>query len=73
MIAPDVTIGPGSVILPGAVVVSGARIGQGCILNTACAFDHEGEMADWSSLGPGRSSAGECASGCVPRWASVRG
>ncbi len=53
VIAPDVTIGPGSVILPGAVVVSGARIGQGCILNTACAFDHEGEMADWSSLGPG--------------------
>lgn len=53
VIAPDVTIGLGSVILPGAVVVSGARIGQGCILNTGCTFDHEGEMADWSSLGPG--------------------
>lgn len=53
VIAPDVTIGLGTVILPGTVVVSGARIGQGCILNTACTFDHEGEMADWSSLGPG--------------------
>lgn len=51
--APDIEIGPGSVVLPGAVVVSGGRIGRGCILNTACVLDHEGQMADWSSLGPG--------------------
>lgn len=53
LIAPDVLVGPGSVILPGAVVVSGGRIGQGCLLNTGSILDHEGEMADWSSLGPG--------------------
>lgn len=58
VVAPDVEVGPGSTILPGAVVVSGSRIGQGCLINTGASLDHDGEMADWSSLAPGAVTGG---------------
>lgn len=58
VLAPDVVVGEGTVIMPGAVVVSGCRIGQGCLLNTSSSLDHDGEMADWSSLAPGAVTGG---------------
>lgn len=58
VLAPDVVVGEGTVIMPGTVVVSGCRIGRGCLLNTSSVLDHDGEMADWSSLAPGAVTGG---------------
>ena len=58
VIASDVVIGEGSVVMPGAVAVSGSSIGRGCILNTQSSLDHDSEMLDWSSLGPGAVTGG---------------
>lgn len=58
MVAPDVAVGAGTLILPGALIISGARLGQGCLVNTGASLDHDGEMADWSSLAPGVVTGG---------------
>ncbi|MFZ1575530.1 MAG: acetyltransferase [Chromatiaceae bacterium] len=58
VVAGDVEVGEGTVMMPGAVAVSGARIGRGCILNTNSSLDHDGILADWSSLAPGVATGG---------------
>jgi sugar O-acyltransferase (sialic acid O-acetyltransferase NeuD family) len=59
-IARGVSIGPGTVIMAGAVVNSNASIGSHCILNTLSSLDHDSRMDDFSSLGPGAHTGGNC-------------
>jgi sugar O-acyltransferase (sialic acid O-acetyltransferase NeuD family) len=55
-----VQIGQGSVVLAGACISSGARLGSACLINTQAALDHDSVMEDFSSLGPGARTGGEC-------------
>ena len=57
-VARDVILGAGSVVMAGAVVNPGSEVGEFCIVNTRASLDHECVMGDYSSLGPGRWSAG---------------
>lgn len=59
-IARGVSIGPGTVIMAGAVVNANASIGSHCILNTLSSLDHDSRMDDFSSLGPGAHTGGNC-------------
>lgn len=59
-IARGVSIGPGTVIMAGAVVNPNASIGSHCILNTLSSLDHDSRMDDFSSLGPGAHTGGNC-------------
>lgn len=54
----DVVIGEGTVVMAGVVVNSGARIGAGCILNTNSSIDHDCNLEDFSSAGPGVTIGG---------------
>jgi sugar O-acyltransferase (sialic acid O-acetyltransferase NeuD family) len=57
-IARDVVIGAGTVAMAGVVLNTGARIGAGCILNTSSTVDHDCDLGDFSSLGPGVTIGG---------------
>ncbi len=57
-IARTAKVGDGSVVMANAVINSGAQVGQFCIVNTAASLDHDGEMADYSSLAPGVHTGG---------------
>lgn len=52
-------IGEGTIIMPNAVVGAQCDIGQFCVLNTMSSIDHDGVMADFSSLAPGAILAGQ--------------
>jgi sugar O-acyltransferase (sialic acid O-acetyltransferase NeuD family) len=52
-VAAGVELGAGSVVCAGAVVGPGSRIGEHTILNTNSSLDHDSELADFASLGPG--------------------
>ena len=54
----DVSIGKGTVIMARAVVNSNSRIHQHCIINTGSILEHDGELADYSSLAPRVSTGG---------------
>ncbi|MBI4874088.1 MAG: acetyltransferase [Acidobacteria bacterium] len=57
-IARDAVLGPGTVVMAGAVVNPGCRVGEFCIVNTRASLDHDCEMDDYSSLGPGAVTGG---------------
>lgn len=59
-IARDTVIGPGTVVMAGAVINACSRIGRHCIINTNACVDHDCELADCVSLGPGVITGGEC-------------
>ncbi|HWE99552.1 MAG TPA: hypothetical protein VG248_07125 [Caulobacteraceae bacterium] len=42
----------------GVIVQSDARVGRFCVLNTACTIDHDNEIGDFVSVGPGAHTAG---------------
>jgi len=54
------TIGAGTVVMAGAVINPCCTIGSGCIVNTNASLDHDGVMADFSSLAPGVVTGGNC-------------
>nr|WP_240464601.1 acetyltransferase [Burkholderia cenocepacia] len=54
------TIGAGTVVMAGAVINPSCSIGEGCIVNTNVSLDHDGVMADFSSLAPGVVTGGNC-------------
>ncbi len=51
-------IGPGTCIMPGAVVNAAATTGKHCIINSRAVLEHDGQMEDCASLGPGAVAAG---------------
>jgi sugar O-acyltransferase (sialic acid O-acetyltransferase NeuD family) len=57
-IARQVTVGEGSVILAGGVINAGARVGRHCYVSAKASLDHDSEMADFASLGPGATVGG---------------
>lgn len=59
-IAKCVSIGEGTVIMSGVTVNPDCAIGRFCILNTNSAIDHETVMEDFSSIGPGGVTGGNC-------------
>jgi sugar O-acyltransferase (sialic acid O-acetyltransferase NeuD family) len=58
IVARDVTIGEGTVVMGGAIINTSTRIGRFCLINTAAAFDHDGQMDDFASLAPGARTGG---------------
>jgi sugar O-acyltransferase (sialic acid O-acetyltransferase NeuD family) len=58
VVASDAIVGAGTAIMAGAVVNPGCEIGEGCIVNTRASLDHDGRMADFSSLAPGVVTGG---------------
>jgi sugar O-acyltransferase (sialic acid O-acetyltransferase NeuD family) len=52
------SIGDGTIVMPGSIVGPKTAIGRFCILNTRSAIDHDGAMADCSSLAPGVITGG---------------
>lgn len=57
------TIDAGTVVMPQAVVGPGSQVGRGCVVNTASCLEHEGTMADFSSLASGAITAGRVSIG----------
>lgn len=51
-VSPLAKIEAGCVIMGNAFVGPNCRIGEGCLLNTGSQIDHDGVMANFSSLGP---------------------
>jgi sugar O-acyltransferase (sialic acid O-acetyltransferase NeuD family) len=58
IVAPDVSIGPGSVILPGAIVQVGSRLGNHVIVNNGASIDHDCTLGDYVHAAPGVHLAG---------------
>ena len=59
MVAPDVSLGPGTVVAAGVVVNTGATVGSGVILNTGCTVDHHNKIGNFAHIAPGAHLAGE--------------
>ena len=59
-VARDVSVGEGTVIMAGVTVNPCCSIGRFCILNTNSSLDHDSVMEDFSSLGPGATTGGNC-------------
>ena len=59
-VAKGVSVGEGTVIMAGVTVNSCCSIGRFCILNTNSSLDHDSVMEDFSSLGPGVATGGNC-------------
>jgi sugar O-acyltransferase (sialic acid O-acetyltransferase NeuD family) len=58
VVSPFASIGDGTIVMPGSIVGPNTTIGRFCILNTRSAIDHDGAMADCSSLAPGVTTGG---------------
>lgn len=58
IVAPDVTIGPGSVIMAGAIVQPRSALGAHVIVNTAASVDHDCVLGAFCHVGPGAHLAG---------------
>jgi sugar O-acyltransferase (sialic acid O-acetyltransferase NeuD family) len=51
-------VGAGSIVMAGAVVSNGCTIGTGALLGTNASIDHDNELADFVSVGPGATTGG---------------
>jgi sugar O-acyltransferase (sialic acid O-acetyltransferase NeuD family) len=63
VIARDAVVGAGAIAMAGAVVSNGCRLGVGALLGTNSSLDHDGELGDFVSLGPGATTGGNVAIG----------
>lgn len=54
----SVILGPGTVVFAGAVVQPGVTVGRHALINTAASVDHDCNVGDFVSLGPGVRLAG---------------
>ncbi len=59
VIAPDVSIGPGTMICANVVINPGTVIGSHAILNTACTVDHHNRIGDFVHIAPGAHLGGD--------------
>jgi len=59
IIAPDVSIGPGTMICGGVVINPGSVIGAHAILNTGCTIDHHNRIGDYAHIAPGVHLGGD--------------
>lgn len=57
-ISENVSIGAGSVIMSGVSINSNSKIGSHCIINTNSSIDHDNNIKNFSSLGPGVNTGG---------------
>lgn len=57
-IARNVSIGEGTVVMAAAVINANARVGRHCYVSTKASLDHDSEMEDFASLGPGATIGG---------------
>jgi len=55
-----VIVGEGTVVVAGAILNPGSEVGQHCIVNTKASLGHDAIMADFSSIAPGSTIAGDC-------------
>lgn len=58
VVARDAVLGGGAIVMAGAVVSNGCRVGVGALLGTNSSLDHDGELGDFVSLGPGATTGG---------------
>lgn len=58
IISKKTKIGDGSMIISGTVINTNSKIGKHCLINTRSIIDHDNIWEDFSSSGPGVSSAG---------------
>tara|TARA_B110000967_G_C18818349_1_gene527338 strand:+ start:150 stop:773 length:624 start_codon:yes stop_codon:yes gene_type:complete len=58
IISKKTKIGEGSMIISGTVINTNSKIGKHCLINTRSIIDHDNTWEDFSSSGPGVSSAG---------------
>ena len=58
VLARDAVVGGGAIVIAGAVVSNGCRIGVGALLGTNSSLEHDGEVGDFVSLGPGAKTGG---------------
>lgn len=58
IISKKTKIGYGSMIISGSVINTNSKIGRHCLINTRSIIDHDNIWEDFSSSGPGVSSAG---------------
>jgi sugar O-acyltransferase (sialic acid O-acetyltransferase NeuD family) len=58
VVARDAVGGPGSILLAGCVVGNGTRLGRGVLVGIRASVDHDGDVADHASLGPGATTGG---------------
>ncbi len=54
----NVLIGSGTVIMPNVTINFGSRIERHCLINTSTSIDHDNLFKDFSSTGPGVTTAG---------------
>lgn len=57
-VSPSADLGEGTVVLAQAHVGPMAKTGVGALLNTCASLDHESQLGDFSSLGPGAHTGG---------------
>jgi sugar O-acyltransferase (sialic acid O-acetyltransferase NeuD family) len=58
VVARDSVVGSGSILLAGSIIGNGCVVGRGVLLGTASSIDHDCELSDYVSLGPGAHTAG---------------
>ena len=58
IISDKAKIGEGSMIISGTVINTNSEIGKHCLINTRSIIDHDNKWEDFTSSGPGVSSAG---------------
>ncbi|EKE85203.1 NeuD/PglB/VioB family sugar acetyltransferase [Idiomarina xiamenensis] len=59
VISSAVSLAAGTVVMPQACIGPQSSLGQFCIVNSQALLDHDGEMADFSSLAPGVKTGGK--------------
>ena len=57
-VSPFSVVQIGSVVMAHATVGPKTMVGRGCIINTKASIDHDSQMSDFSSLGPGVVTGG---------------
>jgi sugar O-acyltransferase (sialic acid O-acetyltransferase NeuD family) len=79
-LARSACLGPGTAVMAGAVVNSNASVGSFCIINTRASIDHDSQLEDFASIGPGATLAGNvrvgaysaiCLQACVAEKVSI--
>lgn len=58
IVSPNTIIGNGTVILSGSVIRNNVRIGDHCLINSSCSIDHDNQIDDYASCGPGVITGG---------------
>lgn len=63
VIARDAVVGVGAIVMAGAVVSNGCVVGVGALLGANSSLDHDGDLGNFVSLGPGATTGGHVSIG----------